>query len=315
MPKEERVYAENDYVNPRSRTLTKWITKDVTTSGVTVSRDPRVEQTVSVMIENGLALATLGKTVYDTAGSTDAEHFSHLNAKSSKGYHYKVIDLNTAQTASLETIAGMFTNADLASVSETDYQYDPAYKARGIPGLPVESRVLNAENTSEILAKTQTVYDEYGFEYSGDLSGNLISTWTDPASTLRGKPTTAKLWDSDNNAWIETHTKYDKYGNMRKVWEANEPVTSNRFGETQYDSQFGFAYPTQIFTPAPDPTGTHGTTEGSTATTTYDYTTGLTLTVTNEFGQTTRTEYDDPLLQTDAHVCGELRCAGSADDL
>src|SRR5690606_6273994 len=60
---------------------------------------------------------------------------------------------------------------------------------------------------------------------------------------------------------------------------------------------YKYAYPTQVTTSAPDPSGVHGSNQGSTASTTYDFTTGLPLTATNEFGQTTATEYDDPLLR------------------
>jgi len=49
------------------------------------------------------------------------------------------------------------------------------------------------------------------------------------------------------------------------------------------------------FTPAPDPTGTHGTSDGSFATSAYDPATGLKLSVTDEFGQITKTEHNDSL--------------------
>jgi hypothetical protein len=302
LPKEERVYAENDYVNPRSRTLTEYVTKD----NGTASRDARVKRTVSVAVENNLALASLSETEYNETGTTgnnaqtDAEYFSHLDLKRAKGYHYAVIPLSTAQTGTLAQIAGYFNQNLLASVSETDYVYDANYKARGIHSLPTETRVLNPQNTSEIVAKTQTIYDESSLLVadSGNLSGNLASTWVSPNTILRGKPTTKRLWNDDGNAWIETHTQYDQYGNVRKVWEPNEnPVNSLRFVETQYSADYGFAYPTRVITPAPDPGGVHGTSQGSEATTTYDFMTGLTLTVTNDFGQTTQTEYDDKMLR------------------
>ena len=65
-----------------------------------------------------------------------------------------------------------------------------------------------------------------------------------------------------------------------------------------------YAYPTKAIAPAPDPTGTKGTTEKSEVTTTFDFNTGLPLTVTNKNvlsdsndDVTTTTEYNDSLLR------------------
>jgi hypothetical protein len=108
MPYEERVYAENDYVTPRSRTLTEYTIKSATAGNTNsvatiAQRDARVKRTVSVMIENGKALATLSETEYNepnVAGNnaqTDAEYFSHLNVKRTKSYHYAAIPLSVAK--------------------------------------------------------------------------------------------------------------------------------------------------------------------------------------------------------------------------
>lgn len=311
MPEEERIYAENDAVNPRSRTLTSWITKDVTSNYQTIKRDARVERTISIVMENGQALATLSKNEYETPGSTnssaptDPEYFAHLNVKRAKGYHYAVIPLSTAQGGSFDQIEPYFNDSLLASVSETEFQYNAAYKDRGIPSLPIETRVLNPQNLNQVIARTQTSYDEFGFVTSGDLSGSLIDTWLDPANdraippasrAVRGKPTTVKVWDSDNSnsnntVWIQTHSQYDKYGNVRKVWEPNEDVLSNRFVETEFSADYGFAYPTKVKTPAPSD-GTYGTNQGSKASTAYDFMTGLPVSTTNDFDQKVKTEYD-----------------------
>jgi RHS repeat-associated protein len=306
MPAEEKTYDELG--NVRSRTLTDWTTKDG-------KRDARVTRSISVMIEGGQALATLSENEYETPGQngstapTDAEYFAHLNVKRSKSYHYAVISLNMAQTGTLAQIAAYFNQNLLASVSETDYQYNADYKARGVSSLPVETRVLNPANTADVIAKTQTIFDEpsYLVADSGNLSGNLANTWTNPATdqsippnsqTLRMKPTTTKLWNKDTNSWIQTHTQYDQYGNVRKVWKPDENTsTSTQFAETEYSSDYAFAYPTRVITPAPDATGTHGTNQTSQATTTYDFTTGLPLTVTDDYGQTVKTEYNDSMLR------------------
>ncbi|MBK8813645.1 MAG: hypothetical protein IPN69_23345 [Acidobacteria bacterium] len=69
------------------------------------------------------------------------------------------------------------------------------------------------------------------------------------------------------------------------------------FFENTAEKPYLYAYPTKVITPAPDPTGVDGTNQGSQATTTYDFNTGLPLSVTNDLGQTTKTEYNDPLLR------------------
>jgi YD repeat-containing protein len=311
-PLEEKTFDENNVL--RSRSLSEYITKNSSYA----SRDPRVKRTVSVAIENGLALASLSETEYNETGTagnnaqTDPEYFSHLNVKRTKGYHFATIPLNTAQTGNLQSIAGYFNSSLLASVAETDYLYDANYKARGIASLPIESRVLNPAN-GEVLAKTRTIYDNavpaassnyaylienYGIAatFNCPTSSQAVTCWQSPGSTALGHPTTSRLWDSDNNIWIETHTRYDIFGNAIKVKDAAGNEAETIFENTT-EKPYLYAYPTKVITPAPDPTGTHGTNQGSFATTTYDFMTGLSLTATNEFGQTTKTEYVDALLR------------------
>jgi RHS repeat-associated protein len=312
MPEEEII--RDELGNIRSRTLNEFIVAQPRAGGGAsaiydsrATRDARVRRSVSIIIEGNKALAVLNESEYDENGSAEFEHFSHLNVKRKKAYHYKALDLNTALTGSLETIVGIFHGAaDLAAVSEIDYQYNENYRALGILSLPTDIRVLNPENTNEVLAKMQTVFDEsaYLVADSGSLTGNLTSTWINPVNDetipaasrgLRGKPTTTKTWHKETSSWIQTHTQYDQYGNVRKVWDISGDAS--RYVETQYLSDYGYAYPTTIIMPAPDPTDTHGANQPTQTTTSYDFTTGLPLIVTDEFGQKTKTEYNDSLLR------------------
>nr|HMS42939.1 hypothetical protein [Pyrinomonadaceae bacterium] len=295
MPLEERSYDENGAL--RSRSLTEYIVSPAETGADSrATRDPRPKRTISIMIEGTKALATLTELEYDTTGNNDREYFSALNVKQSKSYHYKSLTLTQADYT-LETIAGYFSSDTPSAISETIYQYDANYKARGIGSLPFESRVLNPANPSDILAKTQTVFDEssYLVDDSGSLSGNLTTTWADPNTDFRAKPTTAKVWDKDTNTWIQTHTQFDQYGNVRKVWDASGDTT--KFVETEYSSAYGFAYPTKVITPAPDLNDTTGASATSKVEMTYDLTTGLTLKVKDDFNQEIQTEYNDSLLR------------------
>jgi YD repeat-containing protein len=248
---------------------------------------------VVITIENGQALAVLKKTEYDDTGSSDPDYFSHLNIKRAKSYNYKVLDLNAAQNGTIETIAALFSESDLISVSETDYLYDAGYKARHILHLPFEIRVMNPASPTQALSKNQTVFDEQNQYFSTLDLGSTVG-YEAPSGTyahLRGNATTHRTWFAEENRWLETHTQYDNFGNVRKVWDPSGDVT--RFTEIEYSSQYYYAYPTKKITSAPDPTGVHGTSESSSASTTYDFWTALPVTLTNATGQVTSFEYDN----------------------
>ncbi len=300
-PVDERVYTKPlNAGNPNSREIlkrTKWdyVVAPPRSGGVGPqgTRDARTKRSVSIVFEpgSGYALAKLSTIEYDDAGSSDPEFFSHLNAKRQKAYHFASVPKATAEDPALTwaTIEGWFPSSKLASVTETDYSYDSAYKARGILGRPVETRVLNPANPSDVLAKTQYVYDESQYFDNSYTTTN----WEDPNSNLRGNVTTTRTWVKETDTWLESHTMYDNFGNVRKVWDASGDV--NKFVETQYDPTYKYAYPTKVISPAPDPSNTTGTNQTSTVETTYDFTTGLPLSVKDEFGQITKTEYDASL--------------------
>jgi RHS repeat-associated protein len=302
MPMEERTYDENGVL--RSRNLTEWIYKGTTGA----NRDAKIKQSIFVIIEGGQGLASLQENEYDEDGSRDAEHFSHLNLERAKNYHYAVLDLNTAQNGSLETIAGYFNQTLLANIAETDYEYNLGYKERGIPSLPTEKRLLDKDGNT--VAKTRTIYDNaipdssanytysienYGINTSLSCSSNVFC-WKSPNSSYLAHQTTLMVWDKDNGTWIETHNRYDIFGNVIKV---KDPIGNET--ETLYENTtakpYLFAYPTKVIAFAPDPSNTHGTNLTSSVETTYDFMTGLPLTVKDDFGQEIQTEYDDPFLR------------------
>jgi RHS repeat-associated protein len=319
MPYDERTYDENG--NLRSRTLTEYIVSPAETGAdARATRDARPKRTVSIIIEGTEALAVLSELEYDINGNSDREYFSSLNVKQSKSYHYKVI---TNVNADLETIAGYFINDIPATISETAYLYDANYKARGISSLPIRSRALNPADTNDILGETQTNYDNqltsppinypsgysienYGISTSLDCSVIQPSKicWQSPASSYLGNPTTTRIWNKDNNSWIESHVRYDIFGNVIKT---KDPIGNE--AETIYENTtvnpYFYAYPVKIITPAPDPNNSgHGTTEKSEATTSYDFMTGLVLFVTSKGDLTsasddltTGIQYNDLLLR------------------
>ncbi|MEQ1923895.1 MAG: hypothetical protein ABL952_15425, partial [Pyrinomonadaceae bacterium] len=295
MTKEEKTFDTNGQL--RSRTLTDWTTKSLPSTFGNVTRDARPVRSFSIAIDNGKYLATMSETEYETPGEngstapTDLTYFAHLNAKRKKSYHYLELtaaEANEAYDTAIVSLKNKFYNTgQVASISETDYSYDSTYKDRGIPSRPIETRVLNPTNVSDVLAKSQSVYDEAAYFENSYTTTN----WVDPSYPLRGNVTTARTWDKDNNSWITSHSMYDNLGNVRKVWDTSGDPT--RFVETQYSTEYNYAYPTRTIAPAPDPTGVNGTTENSEITRSYDFTTGVLLSVTDALGQTATTTYDD----------------------
>jgi RHS repeat-associated protein len=300
MPFDERAYDTNGVL--RSRTLTEWTTKASGNPNIqAAARDPRVKRSLSITFDpsptSSIALATLSETDYDENGSSDATYFSHLNPIRKKGYHYIVLNKSSVDTQSLSwsSIPGWFTGK-LAAVSETYYSYNADYRARNIIGLPTETRALNPTNPSDVLAKSQPVYDEGGVYFidEGSTAGYEAPTGTN--AHLRANVTTRRTWVKESDTWLQTHTAYDNFGNVRKIWDAAGDSDPTKFVETKYEhtveKPYFFAYPTKVVIPPPDTGGTYGTDQTSTAETTYDPTTGLVLSGKNDFGQESTTEYD-----------------------
>lgn len=289
--KEERFYAAGGVL--MGRKLYEWVVDGtvVTHAYATIAyktRNPRMIREVSAVFEpnDDNALVSMSETDYDT--NTDATYFAMMNAKTGKNYHYITLPALTAQTSTVSQLAAMFSNSQLANVSETDYLYDANYKARGILTLPIETRIKDA--TGSVKAKSQIAYDETAYPV---INAGTAAQWTDPNSSLRGNVTTNRSWsDISNNQYVETHAQYDNFGNLRKSWDAK-----GNLSETEYSSTYNYAYPTKVKSPAPDPSGQNGSSVPFETTSTYDFNTGLTLISTDANGQTSTMEYNDSLLR------------------
>ena len=293
IPYETRYYDSTNSHNLIRRELVSYTqTGGVAIDGISPEfgayRDIRPNKEVSMIFDPGssAALVSMIDTGYDTNGNSDPQYFSSLNPKQVKQYRYLAINASTASSASVTTAAGWFSDSDLVRVTENDYLYDSNYKAKGLVGLIVERRELNPANTAEVFAKSQFVYDETAY-----FDNNYTTSyWEDPNSNIRGNVTTSRTWDKDANTWIETHTMYDNFGNLRKVWDASGDA--NRYIETVYSSSSYYAYPTRTIAKGPDPNGVHGTSESSEINRVYDFNTGLITSVTDSNGQTATNEYD-----------------------
>jgi RHS repeat-associated protein len=274
-----------------------------------LSSYPRVTRTTNIIFELGSSQALAQSATYQYDGYT--------NVKREKGYDFTVLDTSTVQSVNISDIP--LGNA--LRTTETDYKTDFAYTSRQMVSLLILTTVKQGDESGAIISKAEMFYDYDQSPYApyteNSLPTQLASTWEDPgAGVKRGLLTTARTYYdfSNSNGYISTHSQYDQYGNIRKVWDASGDP--NRFVETFYDDANNqtcggqvcpqtYAYPTKVKTPAPDPNNTgHGSTEGSEVTTTYDFNTGLPLSVTNlndlqnpNDDVTTTTEYNDSLLR------------------
>ena len=286
-PYETRSYSSANQL--LRRTLTKYEVTGAQTGGYSgATRDIRPIKEVSLAFEPNAssALASMSETIYDT--NSDAQYFASLNPKQAKTYHYVAVDLTTAQTANIDSIAALFSSSNLANTSETDYLYDGNYKARNIVTLPVETRVKDA--SGNVVAKSQIAYDEGSYPI---ISAGTDQMWTDPNTSYRANPTTARSWtDIGANQYVETHAQFDNFGNLRKAWDAKGNVS-----ETEYSSTYKYAYPTKVITSVPDTTGANGSATAFETTSVYDLTTGLPTSTVDANGQTTQMEYNDSLLR------------------
>ncbi|HEV7642794.1 MAG TPA: RHS repeat-associated core domain-containing protein [Pyrinomonadaceae bacterium] len=304
--KEERIKDANGVL--RSRTIYDWVTAEPQDGGLG-RRDPRLKRSVTITFEpsSNAALATLNETDYDENVGVDSTYFSHLNTKRQKNYHYTVISNKTSvdeEVLDWDAIESWFAGK-IASIKETDYSYGQQYHDRGIIGLPLETRELDPSNTSDVLTKIQFFYDDPFYLISPDVTP---TGWQDPQSGLRGNVTfTRKLLKdpvTHTETWVSRRFEYDKFGNLRKVWDTSSAFP--HFTETIYEDStekpYKFAYPTKVITSAPDPDNSgHGTDQTSSVETTYDFTTGLSIYVKDDYGQITQTDYNDPLQRPTKH--------------
>ncbi|MEZ5306403.1 MAG: RHS repeat-associated core domain-containing protein [Pyrinomonadaceae bacterium] len=318
--RESRSYDENGAL--RSRSFSYYKVKGPLSGGeAAASRDARLEKTVSMVFEPGQAkaLASRSQTVFDENGSADARQFAHLNAIRTESYKYKAVDASayTETVVGWTTLDTLFSSAPKASIAETDFAYDANYLADGIVGLAVETKVLNPADSS-VLARTQTVYDNLlpapdAGAYTADENwgmggtqydcGSGVPCWEENTSPRKGRASTVRLWDDDNQVWIKSHTEYDIFGNAVRTKDH-----AGRESRVVFNSAYKYAYPVESVAPAPGD-GSSGTDQEFRTTTTYDLATGLVLSATDLGDLTTSaddlvstTEYNDPMLRPTAVV-------------
>ncbi len=237
-----------------------------------LSRTPRLtRQTTFIFEGGGPALAQSSTFQYDLSN----EFTTGIDQTQAAAYHYVVVDNQTAQTGDLTQIP----IGTLAKYSETVFLNDAIYRNANILGLASVAKIRDA--AGNVVSQSQMVYDEA--VYSPGVG--------------RALPTSMRTWDSTKGAvtnpgaYLVTRAKFDQWGNRVEAIDAKGYVTT-----TVYDTNYQ-AFPVQVISPVPDPTGVRGSSSAFTTRISYDYTTGLPLTTTDVNNQTTTMEYNDPLLR------------------
>ncbi|MGB7068400.1 MAG: hypothetical protein WBD22_02810, partial [Pyrinomonadaceae bacterium] len=146
-------------------------------------------------------------------------------------------------------------------------------------GLVTATQIKDSAGTA--VSRSEMVYDESGYSPNAG----------------RGNPTTARVWDSTKgtisnpSAYIETHAKFDQWGNQYEVIDARGHSTTTTYDSTHH------AFPIQVTSSIPDPSGLNGSSTAFVTTATFNPTTGLPLTTTDANGLETRIEYDPVTLR------------------
>lgn len=160
----------------------------------------------------------------------------------------------------LPTTVKVFAGGATLPIAQVDYTYDGDSSLTSYAGVP--------------MYETQTPL------YRGNVTS--ISRNTNAASPSQGVALTSTL-------------SYDMLGNVVKSTDASDRSSLITYADSFSDNQTrnAYAYPTGVTTEIPDQSGTHGINSGLTTSTTYNFNTGLVVSVTDANAQTVSSEYDD----------------------
>ncbi|MFY9618359.1 MAG: RHS repeat-associated core domain-containing protein [Pyrinomonadaceae bacterium] len=275
------------------RKLTKWTSSGPLPGGASsATRNPRAIKEVNVLLDTGTSNAL--------TSTTTMEYDNDLNVKAVHQYDFTSITQQSASTSAIDSISP----GNLLRTEETTYLVNDlnlnadtraAYRNRNLLRLPTSSRVRKPAGSvpGDVVAQTKTSYDDYdptGSYQTGNYPlltyTGTISHWTDPGS-LRGLPTTNSVWLNTTNTYLQTHSQYDLFGNLRNSWDAK-----GNQSQVTYSDAYSYAYPTTAITAVPDPTGAYGSTVVLTTTAEYNAATGLMTLLRDANDQGTSYTYD-----------------------
>ena len=198
-------------------------------------------------------------------------------------------------------------NGNLAQTTDYDW-FDPSLVSRdeyGVPvGVPPSAQALRVTNNnyynSALTADSPNVYAKRSLSTSQPLILNAVQERTVGVSQTRfsydgqaygtaptvGNLTTSSRWDNVTNSWVSVGTTYDSYGNVTTITDAKGNVKQIFYEDATH------ALPTRMVVDPLNGTGQQ------TSTTTYDFSTGAVLTMTDPNGAVTTIDYTNRLLNT-----------------
>lgn len=275
------------------RKLTKWTSSGPLPGGASsATRNPRPIKEVNILLDTGTSNALTSTTTMD--------YDNDVNVKAKNQYDFTSIPQASASTWAIDSIS----SGNLLRTEETTYLVNDlnlnadtraAYRIRNLLRLPTSTRVRKPAGSvpGDVVAETKTSYDDYdptGSYQTGNYPlltyTGTISHWTDPGS-LRGLPTTNSVWLNTTNTYLNTHSQYDLFGNLRNAWDAK-----GNLSQVTYSAAYSYAHPTTAITAVPDPTGAYGSTVVLTTTAEYNDATGLMTLLIDANNQSTSYTYD-----------------------
>ena len=247
----------------------------------TAYRNPRLTRMTSIVMDtDGDALAQTETYDYDVT----FEMSLGLDRISTTERHFVAVNAVNAQGDAIDLIP---TGTSIARESQSVYLDDPGYRSRNILGLRTFQFIK--DSGQNVVAKTEWVYDEA--TYTADSYPDLanVTYYTDPNTSIRGNITTVKRWVNINqDIHLDTHTTYDQAGNP--VAFMNERLNESHM---EFSSAYKRGYLTSTTTAVPDQTGGHASATAFTKTSSYDFTSGLITSATDENGQMSTFSYKD----------------------
>jgi RHS repeat-associated protein len=300
MPYEERMFDSAGAL--KQRTITRW-TASNTTEDMTLSPqryvqiNARTESTETIVYEGAASgLSSVATLEYDTDA---ADLGSPLNVVKTTQYAFKTSawdsSISPGQSPPTNVSAPTLPTGLTAVKSVvTSYEKGSSYVARNILKLPTQVIVTDGQSTTA-KAKTEIVYDETA-HFLTDTTGGTVPGYGSLGTNIRGLATTTKNWyDIANNLYIETHTKYDQFGNMRKSGDGRGNYSEIQYTDNYTDNtnHYTFAFPTRTISYSGD--NNTGTMFESFVK--YNFNTGQAIYTTDANGQTSEMEYNDALLR------------------
>ena len=174
-----------------------------------------------------------------------------------------------------------------------DYVRDAPWTDRWLIKLPKRTQVFDGNSTTPS-SQVDYDYDTEALTPYSDITASLSMMYDPSVPAQRGNATKVTSYTNAANpsqgATVSAKFKYDIVGNVIESTDAN-----NNVSKVDYGPEYRRALATKLTTPAPDPTGNTGSTQGFTTINTFNFNTGLLVKTQDENDQFTTYDYSDPI--------------------